>query len=119
MTCNILYSLNRTQPFMTFLVVVTMMMMIKKKALIQEATVVCDFHAYWTITYTLFILFLANGVMKATCIECGVEFRTYIPGRDCFLDDGSLVGCHQQPEEKCPLCEPSYIGSALNPNLNN
>ena len=55
-----------------------------------------------------------NGTMLVTCAECGIEYRTYIPGKDCYSADGCLLGCHQEPLDRCPFCEPNYIGVTLN-----
>ncbi len=48
-----------------------------------------------------------------TCIECGIEYRTYIPEKDCCLSDGT-VQRHVQPQDKCPDCDFTVIGVMLN-----
>lgn len=62
-----------------------------------------------------------NGTMIINCSECGKEFCTYIPGKDCYSPDGTLLGCRQQPQDMCPYCDPNYVGVLLNkdrfPNL--
>ena len=56
------------------------------------------------------------------CIKCGQKFRTYIPNTDCKLPDGTIQ-CHQQPQDECPDCDFTVLGSILNedlfPGLNN
>ena len=50
-----------------------------------------------------------------SCIECGTQFRTYIPGTDCLQPDGT-VQCHQEPHDTCPDCSGGY-GIHLNFDL--
>lgn len=52
------------------------------------------------------------------CIECNKPFYTYIPGTHCCLDDGGIM-CHEEPMLKCPNCEYSGLGFAMNPQLMN
>ena len=54
---------------------------------------------FYTIEYTLPVM--------VSCTDCNQKFRTYIPGTDCLLPDGSLQ-CHQEPQDTCPECSGGY-----------
>ncbi|XP_019859118.1 PREDICTED: uncharacterized protein LOC109587313 isoform X1 [Amphimedon queenslandica] len=50
------------------------------------------------------------------CIECGRNFRTFIPDTSCNLPDGSCV-VYTEPQLTCPLCDPNGYGRFMNQDL--
>ena len=50
------------------------------------------------------------------CMDCGRDYRTYVPGTDCELPDGS-VQRHQEPQNCCPDCDFTVVGAMLNMDL--
>ena len=50
------------------------------------------------------------------CIECGRDFRTYVPNSVCKLPDGNYV-TYADLQLLCPLCDPNQYGSFMNADL--
>lgn len=50
------------------------------------------------------------------CMECGRDFRTYVPNSVCKLPDGNYA-TYADPQLLCPLCDPNQYGSFMNADL--
>ena len=57
----------------------------------------------------------AETVLKE-CVDCGREFRTYVPETMCILPDGGSV-FYNEPQTKCPLCDVEGYGGFMNKDL--
>ena len=43
------------------------------------------------------------------CIDCGRDYRTYVPDTACHLPDGGIV-TYSEPQLKCPACDDQCFG---------
>lgn len=50
------------------------------------------------------------------CVDCGREFRTYVPETMCILPDGGSV-FYNELQTKCPLCDTEGYGGFMNKDL--
>ena len=50
------------------------------------------------------------------CVNCSEMFRTYLPGVDTTMPDGSSI-YYSDPQNECPACDVSNWGWRWNTDL--
>ena len=56
------------------------------------------------------------GFVMKNCSECQEAFRTYVPGVDTLMPDGTSF-FYSSPQNLCPGCDPSNWGWQWNQDL--
>ena len=93
-------------------------------ALLSRAlTILCHIHGYrpkscislLSTELNYLCLFHAECILQ-DCSGCGQQFRTYVPGKDTLMPDGSSF-FYSSPQTECPVCDTANWGWQWNKDL--
>ena len=67
-------------------------------------------------SYIMFSIIVDTEAVIDKCIDCGRDFRTYVPRTNCHLP-GGLVVDYEDPQLQCPDCDPHRYGLFMNEDM--